>query len=172
MSMRTVIVLSALSDTSLPRRAWGEPGPCSRGGVPSPVVVFFARSCSRRRRRATAFCRRTSRRSSGVDAGRRRGFARAATRRSCGVIGGAAGSAGAAGAAGSAGAAGGPGSGAGRPGRPPPYPAGGARLGLAPRSLGLSAGGRHGGGLLGRDRARVSRRRGLDGRLLGGRRLL
>src|SRR5919202_3536443 len=96
MSMRTVIVLSALLDTTWPRRTCGEPVPWSAGGVPSPVVVFVARSCWRRRRRAAAFCRRTSRRSSGVDARRRPRFARAATRRSCGVIGGGGGSAGAA----------------------------------------------------------------------------
>src|SRR3954447_24823498 len=104
-SMRTVIVLSALSETTLPRRTCGEPGPWSAGGVPSPFVVFFARSSSRRRRRAVAFCRRSSRRSSGVAARRRPRFARVATRRSCGVIGGGAGSAGAAGAAAAGGSA-------------------------------------------------------------------
>src|SRR3954464_11078931 len=140
MSMRTVMVLSALSDTTLPMRTCGEPGPCSRGGVPSPVVVaFFARSCSRRRRRAAAFCRRTSRRSSGVVARRRPRLARVATRRSCGVIGGGAGLAGAAG-GGPAGAGGGAvggrggGGGCGRGGR-----CGGGRWGLAAGHLRLRA---------------------------------
>ena len=40
MSMRTVIVLSALSETTLPMRTCGVPVPCSAGGVPSPFVVF------------------------------------------------------------------------------------------------------------------------------------
>src|SRR3954451_23092266 len=101
--MRTVIVLSALLDTTWPRRTAGVPVPCSAGGVPSPGVVFFARSCLRRRLRAGAFLRRTSRRSSGVDARRRPRFSRAATRRSCGVIGGG----GRAGGGGGAGGAGG-----------------------------------------------------------------
>src|SRR4051794_20109133 len=104
--MRTVIVLSALLETTWPRRIAGEPVPCSAGGVPSPVVVFFARSCLRRRLRAAAFWRRTSRRSSGVDARRRPRFARAATRRSCGVIGGGGGGRGGGGAAPAASSAG------------------------------------------------------------------
>src|SRR3954465_3752279 len=177
MSMRTVIVLSALSETTLPRRTCGEPGPWSAGGVPSPFVVFFAPSCPRRRRRPAAFCRRRSRRSSGVDARRRPRFARVATRRSCGVIGGGAGSAGAAGAAGAGGGGGRGGSGrrgrlggsgrlrgSGRHGAGP--------LGLAARHLGLRAVGRRGSGLLGRDGGLVSRRGSLDGRPLGGRSLV
>src|SRR5919197_652707 len=81
MSMRTVIVLSALSDTTWPRRTCGEPGPCSAGGVPSPVVVFFARSCWRRRRRAAALFPRRSGRPPGGEARRRPPLPRAAARR-------------------------------------------------------------------------------------------
>src|SRR3954471_23164888 len=158
MSMRTVIVLLALSDTTLPMRTCGEPGPCSRGGVPSPAVVgFFARSCSRRRLRAAAFWRRTSRRSSGVDARRRPRLARAATRRSCEVSGGGRGSA----------QGGRGGCGLGRRGGC----GGAAGLRLAAGHLRLGAVGRRGGGLLGRDRRLVGRRGRLDGGVLGGGRL-
>src|SRR3954454_10710722 len=48
-SMRTVIVLSALSETTVPSRTFGEPGPCSLGGVVSAgCSARAARSFSRR----------------------------------------------------------------------------------------------------------------------------
>ena len=70
--MRTVIVLSALSETTLPRRTLGAPGPCSAGGVPSPPGLAALGLLAWRAGavRAAAFWRRSSARSSGV-AGRR-----------------------------------------------------------------------------------------------------
>src|SRR3954454_21989559 len=171
--MRTVIVLSALLDTTWPRRTAGVPVPCSARGVPSPVVVFFARSCLRRRLRAAAFWRRPSRRSSGVAARRRPRFSRAATRRSCGVIGGGAGSAGAAGSAGGAAAAGAAGASA-PVARSPldtsgsvPSAAAAAGPSGAPGD-GPAAAARRSAALLGRDRRRVLCRGRLDGGLRRG----
>src|SRR3954453_16334009 len=105
--MRTVIVLSALSETTLPRRTLGAPVPCSAGGVPSPrASPRLAFSLARRRERAAAFWRRSSLRSSGVAGRRVPRRARLATLRSLGVEGGAWGAAGAAGVAVCAGGAG------------------------------------------------------------------
>src|SRR3954447_15714349 len=98
--MRTVIVLSALSETTLPSRTLGAPVPCSAGGVPSPrASPRLAFSLARRRERAGAFWGRSSLRSAGGAGRRAPRRARLATLRSLGVDGGAWGAAGAAGGA-------------------------------------------------------------------------
>src|SRR3954449_4646770 len=105
--MRTVIVLSALAETTVPRRSLGAPGPCSIGdtvlaGPASPrAALTFARLLVRYRERAAALALRASARSSGVAPRRTPRRARAAALRSLGVWGmtGSAGSGGAPGAA-------------------------------------------------------------------------
>src|SRR3954452_11114932 len=100
--MRTVIVLSALAETTVPRRSLGAPGPCSTGdavlaGPASPRAAFtLARLLARERERAVALALRASARSSGVAPRRTPRRARAAALRSLGVRGttGSAGSAG------------------------------------------------------------------------------
>src|SRR3954452_8306213 len=96
--MRTVIVLSALSETTLPSRTLGAPVPCSANLAPSPRASPRLAFClARRRERSAAFWRRSSLRSSGVAGRRVPRRARLATLRSLGVDGGAWGAAGAAG---------------------------------------------------------------------------
>src|SRR3954454_10511493 len=73
-SMRTVMVLSALSEVTTPWRTLGRPSPCSARGVPSPGparrALAPARSRGRRRRRASSLTfrarSRAAWRSSGV----------------------------------------------------------------------------------------------------------
>ena len=62
-SSRTVMVLSARSETTTPWRVFCLPGPCSRGGVVSTGVLCsarLARSLRRRDRRDAALWRRSS----------------------------------------------------------------------------------------------------------------
>jgi hypothetical protein len=67
-SMRTVIVLSALEDVTMPCRVRGRPGPCSFAGAwsagPFSPVEPAAFAFSRRRRRPSALRRRRASRSS------------------------------------------------------------------------------------------------------------
>src|SRR5579871_3942625 len=98
MSMRTVIVLSALSEMTTPWRIFWRPGPCSRGGVvwasvPARAERAFSRDRERSTRRPSALRRRSASRSAWRSSGVRDGrafvwaalAARARRRRSLGA---------------------------------------------------------------------------------------